>query len=209
LFDRWRELPPDLAFDLGDLKIHDGAQRMPQINVAMRFEPRLRETLVFRNAEAIAKQLLGEQAAYSFDHAIYKPPRNGKEVPWHQDLGYGRNPDHLAFNANFWVPLQEATLDNGCMRFIPHSHWGNLLPHRPVGDDPKVHTLEAWPPIDPRAARPCPLRPGGATIQHAKTLHYTGPNDTDKPRRAWILNFSVPVENTWTRADKRPVIGGW
>lgn len=209
LFARFRELPPDLAFDLGNQKNHDGTQVTPQINVATRFEPRLLETQVFRNAQTVAKQLLGEQARFSFDHAIYKPPRLGKEVPWHQDLAYGRNPDHVVFNANFWVPLQEATLENGCMQFIPYSHWGNLLPHRPVGGDPKVHTLEAWPPIDSRAAVACPLKPGGATIQHGKTLHFTAPNNSDKPRRAWILNFAAPIENTWATGEKKPAAGGW
>lgn len=209
LFARFRDLPPDLAFDLGGQKNHDGTQVTPQINVATRFEPRLLETQVFRNAHAIARQILGPEAVFSFDHAIYKPPRMGKAVPWHQDLAYGRNPHHIAYNANFWIPLQEATLENGCMQFIPFSHWGNLLPHRPVGGDPKVHTLEVWPPIDSRAVVACPLKPGGATIQHGKTLHYTAPNNTDKPRRAWILNFSMHVENTWTTSEQKSVAGGW
>ena len=200
LFERFRELPSNLAFDLGDKKNHDGAQRMPQINNCVQFEPRLKETLVFRNAETIAKQLLGDEAKFSYDHAIYKPPRNGREVPWHQDLGYGasRNPDAICFNANFWIPLQDATIENGCMQFIPHSHWGNLLPHHPIGHDPKVHTLET-DNIDATHAVACPLKVGGATIQHGKTLHYTGPNNTDAPRRAWIINFGYGVANTWKK----------
>jgi hypothetical protein len=198
LFDRYRELPPTLAFDLGDVKNHDGEQRMPQINSATQFEPRLKETLAFRNAEAIAKQLLGGGAYFNYDHAIYKPPRNGREVPWHQDLAYGHNANAICFNANFWIPLQDATLDNGCMQFIPHSHWGNLLPHHPVGHDPKVHTLASYE-IDARTAVACPVKAGGATIQHGKTLHFTGPNNTDAPRRAWIINFGYAVENTWTK----------
>jgi hypothetical protein len=198
LFDRFDELPKNLAFDLGDVKLHSGTQRTPQINNATQFEPRLLETLTFRNALAVARQLLGESVNFSFDHTIYKPAGSAKEVPWHQDLAYGRNPNAICFNANFWVPLQEATVENGCMQFIPHSHWGNLLPHQPIGGDPRVHTLEVKDPIDARAAVACPLPAGGATIQHGKTLHYTGPNRTDKPRRAWILNFGAHVENTWS-----------
>ncbi|MCE9588980.1 MAG: phytanoyl-CoA dioxygenase family protein [Planctomycetes bacterium] len=196
LFARFDELPKTLAFDLGDVKLHDGVQRVPQINSNVQFDPRLRDTAVFRNAERIARQLCGEGVTYNGDHAIYKPPHSRREVPWHQDLAYAHDPDAICFNANFWVPLQEATLENGCMQFIPHSHWGNLLQHHPVGHDPKVHTLEC-DPIDASAAVVCPLRPGGCTIQHGKTLHYTGPNITDQMRRAWILNFGFHVTPTW------------
>lgn len=198
LFDRFDQLPKELAFDLGDVKHHDGRRVVPQINTAVRFEPRLKETHAFQNAIAIARQLLGPDANYSYDHAIYKPARSNKEVPWHQDLSYGRNPNAICFNANFWIPLQEATIENGCMWFIPWSHWGNLLPHHPAGHNPKVHTLEC-DPIDAGAAVPCPLPAGGATIQHGKTLHYTGPNNTDAPRKAWIINVGYPVRPTWIK----------
>jgi ectoine hydroxylase-related dioxygenase (phytanoyl-CoA dioxygenase family) len=38
----------------------------------------------------------------------------------------------------------------------------------------------------------CPLAPGGATVHAARTLHHTGPNTTDEPRRALILAFRAP-----------------
>lgn len=195
LFDRFWELPRELAFDLGDVKNHRGEQRTPQINVAIRFEPKLRETRVFKAAHAIARQLLGDDVNYSYDHAIYKPARSNRDVPWHQDLAYGGRADAICCNANFWIPLQEATVANGCMWFIPHSHLGGLLPHRPVGGNPLVHTLEC--DVNASKAVACPLPPGGCTIQHGKTLHYTGPNSTDNPRRAWIINFGSHVENSW------------
>jgi ectoine hydroxylase-related dioxygenase (phytanoyl-CoA dioxygenase family) len=37
----------------------------------------------------------------------------------------------------------------------------------------------------------CPLEAGGATIHLPKTLHYTGPNNTDTTRYAWIVQFGV------------------
>jgi hypothetical protein len=38
----------------------------------------------------------------------------------------------------------------------------------------------------------CELPAGGATIHSSKTLHYTGPNVSAGPRRAYILGFGVP-----------------
>jgi hypothetical protein len=36
----------------------------------------------------------------------------------------------------------------------------------------------------------CPLPLGGATIHLPRTLHYTGPNMTDRPRLAWGIEFA-------------------
>ena len=195
LFARFDELPKDSALDLGDKKTHDGQQRIPQINQASNFEPRLLETQYFQNASAIARQLLGDKFRLSWDHAIYKPPHNGKETPWHQDLAYPaqRNPNIINFGVNMWMPLQDVTVDSGCMQFIPHSNLGNLLPHHPVGHDPEVHTLET-DGVDASRAVACPIPAGGVTMHQPKTLHYTGPNNTDNWRRVWILNFVCELD---------------
>jgi ectoine hydroxylase-related dioxygenase (phytanoyl-CoA dioxygenase family) len=100
--------------------------------------------------------------------------------------------DRHGFSCNFWMPLQDTSLDMGCMEFIPHSHLGNLKPHHPVGHDPKVHTLET-DGISGKNAVKCPLPAGGVTIHQPKTLHYTGPNNSDKWRRAWILVFGYAL----------------
>jgi ectoine hydroxylase-related dioxygenase (phytanoyl-CoA dioxygenase family) len=192
LFARFDELPPDMALDLGDVKNHKGVQRTPQINDAVRFEPRLKDTLYYKNAFAIARQLLGPNCGMRWDHTILKPPQNGKETPWHQDMAYpmrnGGNPNNAHPGCNFWMPLQDATVESGCMQFIPRSHLGNFREHYPVGHDEKVHTLMT-DDVDPSKAIACPLPAGGVTIHTPKTLHYTGPNSLNKPRRTWILFF--------------------
>ena len=197
LFARFDDLPPELALDLGDVKNHPGAQRTPQINNAAQFEPRLLETQYFRNARAMAQHLLGDDAKLHFDHAILKPPHNERATPWHQDLAYGarNNPDAdiTRFGCNIWMPLQDTGVEGGCMQFIPYSHLGNLRPHHSVGHDPKVHTLET-DRYDASKAVACPLKAGCVTIHQPKTLHYTGPNNTDTARHTWILFFGIQPE---------------
>jgi len=194
LFDRFNELPADLAIDLGDKKTHQGQQLIPQINQATHLEPRLLETQYFKNASNVARQLLGDAFYLAWDHAIYKPPHNGRATPWHQDLAYPaqRNPDLIRFGVNMWMPLQDVTVESGCMQFIPHSNLGNLLSHHPVGHDADVHTLQT-DAVDPAQAIACPLPAGGVTMHQPKTLHYTGANDTNEWRRVWILNFGCPL----------------
>ena len=48
-----------------------------------------------------------------------------------QDESYWLDlPDKRALS--FWVPMEAATEDNGCMWFVPGSQDGGLLPHRPT-----------------------------------------------------------------------------
>ena len=50
---------------------------------------------------------------------------------------------------NFWIPLQAATVENGCMWYLPASHVAGMRPH---------HVLQ--------------VRPGGETI-YTKGKTYT------------------------------------
>lgn len=187
LFRRHAELPPDVAFELGAAKDDRAAQVIPQIISPSKLEPRLLGTRYWRNAQAIARQLLGPEVGFQGDHTIYKPAGNRKETPWHQDLAY-YNKGATAHVVNFWLPLHDCPVENSCMWFVPHSHHGDLLPHFPAGHDPKMHTLET-DALERERAVACPLTAGGATLHALKTLHYTGPNTLDRPRLAYIVAF--------------------
>jgi ectoine hydroxylase-related dioxygenase (phytanoyl-CoA dioxygenase family) len=171
----------------------DGSQpeMLPQILNPSKYAPALVDTQLRRNAEAVAKQLLGHGAVFQFDHAIRKPARSGVDTPWHQDEAYNDPSMHYE-NLSIWIPLQEATLENGCMQFVPGSQKQGVIPHQPIGNDPKVIGLEVQDLSVVSNAVACELAPGGATIHHCRTLHYTGPNTSAGPRRAYIVAFGTP-----------------
>ena len=187
LFRRHHELPGKIAYELGKNKHEAGAAVTPQIIAPSKLEPRLLHTQYFRNAAAISRQLLGEECYFKGDHAIYKPPHNNKATAWHQDLAYYA-PGATGHVVNFWMPLRDCPVETGCMWFVPHSHFGDLWPHHPVGHDPAMHTLET-DGVDQGRAVACPLSAGDATLHTLKTLHYTGPNTSATPRLAYILAF--------------------
>jgi ectoine hydroxylase-related dioxygenase (phytanoyl-CoA dioxygenase family) len=167
---------------------------LPQILNPSKYAPELANTLLRANAEAIAAQLLGPEMRFSGEHAILKPPHTPAATPWHQDEAYA-DPALDHYYVNIWIPLQEATLENGCMQFVPGSHRQEVLPHHPIGNDPRVIGLEVDDPAQVAAdAVACPVPAGGATIHHGRTLHYTGPNRSDQPRRAYILMFDTPPQ---------------
>lgn len=187
LFARYDELPTDLAYDLGDVRLHDGEQQIPEINNVLQLEPRLRATVAFARCRDLAAELLRSKVKCSFAHAISKPPHNGGAREWHQDLA---DAPHLAGvdAVHIWFPLQDVTEANGCMHFIPADGHPRLLPHRPRVGSSDTRALSAEN-VDPTHAVACPLGGGMATVHRPTTLHYTGPNDTDEPRLAWIMHF--------------------
>ena len=170
----------------------DGKQALPSIINPVNFAPELRATIFRTNAAAIARQLLGPKVTASFEHAILKPPHYGAATPWHQDEATRVDANFEYEQISIWMPLQEATLQNGCMQYMAGTNKGDVLPHRSPKNDPKIHAIECAGGFDPAEAVPCPLPPGGATIHHGRTLHYAGPNSSDQPRRAYILAFEVP-----------------
>lgn len=176
-------------FDLGGTDEEGKEAALPQILGPSRYAPEMKHGLFRTNALSVVRQLLGDAASATGDHAIYKPAGVGAATPWHQDEAYW-NPD-LDYNAvSVWMPLQEATVENGCLWFIPGSHRGEIVEHQPIGGDARVHGLETLV-ANTEGAVACPLKPGGVTIHANRTLHYAGPNTSGTPRRALIMMFGA------------------
>ncbi len=132
---------------------------LPQILNPSKYAPELIDTQLRVNAAAIVKQLLGDDAHFHSDHAIRKPAQSGVETPWHQDEAYW-DADKEYNALSIWVPLQEATLENGCMQFVPASNQREVLPHHPIGNDPRIIGLEVDDPAEwAQSAVACPLPP--------------------------------------------------
>ena len=182
-------------FDLAGLD-EDGAPRLPQILNPVEFAPELQDLLFRRQALSVARQLLGSQAQPWFEHAIMKPAGRGGATPWHQDEAHRNDPNVEYDQVSIWMPLQAATLENGCMRYVPQSHLGPILDHHSPGDDPRIMALECIGAFDDTQLVTCPLPAGGAVIHHGRTLHSAGPNSSTIPRMAYVLAFRGPFRTT-------------
>lgn len=180
-------------FDMVSRSGEGGPPKLKQLISPVNYAPELRDTVFRANALSLARQLLGPEAGPAFEHAILKPARHGAATPWHQDEAHRYDANFDYNQISIWMPLQEATVENGCMQYVPGTNRGEVLKHRSPGDDPTVHALETDPStFDATKAVPCPIPAGGCTIHAGRTLHYAGPNNTDIPRRAYILAFEIP-----------------
>ncbi len=131
--------------------------------------------------------------SFDFDMLIAKGPHTATEVPWHQDEAYWRlaGLDFEDLRAtSCWVALDQATVDNGCMWFVPTEAIDDIIPHEPVKAG--EHVLQAMPsslsPEYLKVAVPVELQPGSCTFHSGRTLHRTLGNSTASRRRALITN---------------------
>lgn len=175
-----------------------------QILGPQKLAPEMQELRAWANARAIMTALLGREPDWQGSHAICKPPHSPLATPWHQDEAYW-NPKHYHIGISLWIPLQDVDADSGCMHFIPGSHLGDILPHRPTDDDPRAQGLELVPgAFDLSNQVAVPLAAGGCTAHGGRMLHYTTPNRAAVPRRAWIITGGlhapprrIPGELPW------------
>lgn len=173
---------------------HD-PDRMDQFEIkfAGSLEPRLLESRLFRKCASFAQAISGSSISRSFDHLIIKSARNSTVTPWHQDVAFNSfgavrraiQPSRL----HFWIPLQDVSMDTGCMEFIAGSHLQPLLPHNSFARQSGGPGFVAES-VDESRRIACCLPVGGATVHTPHTLHYCGRNNSDKPRKAWIIQFS-------------------
>lgn len=161
---------------------------VPQLLQLSRYAPELLSMSIVGRGRALARQILGPMARLDLDHGVYKAAGASGSTPWHQDEAFwdGRY-DHDGFS--IWIPLQPVDAQSGCLHFVPGSHRHGVLRHRPIGGDPRVRGLEVADFV-PVVSRVCPLPLGGATLHHARTLHYSEANTSSVGRRAYILTFS-------------------
>jgi hypothetical protein len=197
----------EAGFDAGDRidLIPKEGRALPQVVNPERYAPRLIEGAAYRNAQAIARQLLGPGCVPTGNHAILKPARIGGDTPWHQDEAYW-DPRFSHRAVSIWLALQPATIENGCMRFIPGSHRGPVLPHELISGD--SHGLRAIGPLPDAPVAICELAAGGATLHDGRTLHAAGPNGSAQPRRALVFGFGLtpvrldtPNHYPWQRPE--------
>jgi phytanoyl-CoA hydroxylase len=167
----------------------NGVENVTQIMWPSDFVPELLTSPYFVRARDIAKQILEcPDAERDFDMMISKAPFTDTEVPWHQDMAYWIDlPDKRACSS--WLALDDTTLDNGCMWFVPGSHLKPLRKHWPAGRG--THQGKGALMCDCSEAEgvPVPLKAGSATFHAGGTLHYSRGNKTNKERRGLIVNF--------------------
>lgn len=85
----------------------------------MEFDARLKALAFHPELLKVVYQMVGsEEAVHSSDMVLLKPPRVGREKPWHQDMAYYKFQPGTKV-VGVWVALDEASVENGSMQLLP------------------------------------------------------------------------------------------
>lgn len=143
-----------------------------------------------RMAEAMA-DLLGPDVELHHTTLHCKPPETGMPFPMHQDSPFYQ---HEGFGfVDAIVHVDDATLDNGCLKFIPGSHKQGHLQHVLKNPD-DTSCSPHLPTTDYRLAEavPCPAEAGDVVAFSIYTVHGSEINGTDKWRRLVRVGYRDP-----------------
>ena len=97
--------------------------------------------------------------------------------------------------ATCWLAVDDSTVENGCMRFVPGTHKEeSLRAHRPVGGEEgrsKAHAL-VTDLLASDEVKYMPIRKGDITVHNERVMHGSGPNTSkDSWRRAYVVAYRV------------------
>jgi len=154
----------------------------------------------------VMEDLLGPDLILYNSQVLLKPAFHGTSQPWHQDAAY--LPIGRTNLVSCWIAIDEATVENGCMQFIPGTHNSGLVEHKSGrmlsaasgGTAAAVQEIS----VDESKAQAVPAKPGHGSLHHCLTFHGTPPNKTPHRRRALITHY-MPLDFTYTGPiDDRP-----
>jgi len=142
---------------------------------------------------------------------IFKQPRIGGEVGWHQDASFFyTSPQSVT---TFWFAIDDATLENGCLWVEPGGQKGPLRQQFiRDGRTTKLIDLDDTPWPGTSAATPVEVSAGTLVCFNGFLPHYSAPNLSDKPRHAYTLHVTdgaadYAPENWIQRGNDFPVGG--
>lgn len=151
------------------------------------YEPRLAAVANHPRLLALVTRLMGATPKMFQDMALLKPPRMGREKPWHQDHAYFDLPEGTRI-IGVWIAIDEATTENGCMVVWPGGHKSGPIPHFQRRDWQICDTTVQGQPFVA-----VPLKPGGCLLFDGLLPHGTPHNHSDAPRHA--VQFHYQPEN--------------
>lgn len=138
-------------------------------------------------------------------HMRLKPPEREKAArseacacltaptSWHQDRHVLNREADESNVVSVWLPMIEASVENGCLLVVPGSHKHGLVFHS--------NELQSIPEAligDERV--PVPMQAGDVLILHPLTKHASLPNVSDGPRWSFDLRYhptGMPTGRPW------------
>lgn len=119
------------------------------------------------------------------DQALFKRPW-ANPTAWHLDAPFWSFSDRRALS--IWVALDDATLENGCLYFVPGTFKETNFNDTPIGKN-MDGIFSQYPALAKRPSVAAPMKAGSCSFHYALTIHGAGPNMTNGWRRAMTCAY--------------------
>jgi phytanoyl-CoA hydroxylase len=119
------------------------------------------------------------------DQALFKRPW-GNPTSWHLDTPFWSFSDRNAIS--IWIALDDATLENGCLFFIPGSHHGTAFENKGISKN-MDGIFEIYPQFLKAESVAAPMKAGSCSFHNGLTIHGANANMTSGYRRAMTCAY--------------------
>ena len=161
---------------------------------------------------AVAKDVGFEDPRILQSMYIFKQPKIGGEVGFHQDATFLYT-EPISVKG-FWFALEDASLENGCMWAIPGGHRKDLKSRffrNEKGDGTEMQIIDDSP-WETSKLVPLEVRAGSMIVLHGLLPHMSHANRSERTRHAYTMHIieglaDYPEWNWLQRPTEMPLRG--
>ena len=144
----------------------------------------------------IIKNLLEDEVYLYHAKLTLKKPLIGGSWDWHQDFGYWfKNGCLFPDMASVYVALNDATVENGCIKILEGSHRLGRLDHEIVNDQTSINSELLELLKKKFKIINCTLHEGDILIFHSNILHCSEQNKSNVSRNGLIGVYNSKHNN--------------
>jgi phytanoyl-CoA hydroxylase len=147
---------------------------------------KMRQIMLDKRLGEMAAKLAGVNGIRIWhDQALIKKPW-ANPTSWHLDTPYWSFADRRAIS--IWVALDDATLENGCLFFIPGSHKKTTFKNPGIGKNMGV-IFDVYPEFKTSPSVAANMKAGSCSFHNGLTIHGAHANMTPGFRRAMTCAY--------------------
>lgn len=137
----------------------------------------------------LVESLIGPDIILWGSQVFCKPASTGMEVPWHQDGEYW--PIRPLETCSVWIAIDDVSVENGAMRYIPGSHsQRRLFPHMmSERNDLALNRVLDPSCYDASTAAYDELQSGQLSLHDVYLIHGSAANTSGKRRAGYAIRY--------------------
>ncbi|XP_070452943.1 phytanoyl-CoA dioxygenase domain-containing protein 1 isoform X1 [Equus przewalskii] len=150
--------------------------------------------------QAVARSLGFHMPVVVQSMYIFKQPRIGGKVPAHQDATFLYT-EPLGRLLGLWIALEDTTVENGCLWFIPGSHTSGVsrrMVRTPAGSMTGISIRGSDPAWDNSLYVPTEVGRGSLVLIHGEVVHKSEQNLSDHSRHVYTFHLMEASGTVWS-----------